>query len=274
MSLIKDGNNGIVQTEKKKIEHLGKTRKLDRPGNLISPLLSIIEGQLGEPESVTEKQVTQKKEYQAIRLFFRLAVTDSDHLDVASQELAEAFAGNINFRSEARSSFLQCVAPMIATGVEKRGRNKIENRIIQSAHECSLPTSDPLVVLALACLYGSAHARRVLKPHSPRIFNVLSDIHVIPRMLLVVAAVRRHAPLIRVRFATKDEGLKYVLQRIYYRSPQLTADREISCGMHYSPSLFPDLTQDAFCTLMEKTMAATNHSRQPSATQPLTTALH
>lgn len=72
VSLIKEANAGKEQLSQKKIAFLDRLRKLDRLGDYISALLSIIEGELGREDTVGEKALCQAKESTALRHFFQI----------------------------------------------------------------------------------------------------------------------------------------------------------------------------------------------------------
>ncbi|MGD6771332.1 hypothetical protein VQ049_13470, partial [Staphylococcus arlettae] len=86
-----------------------------------------------------------------------------------------------------------------------------ENKLAELAISDGLETTDSIVVLFVACLYGNLDARKVLKPTKPdSTYNVLSDVHLSPRIALVKSVARELPIQLKVRFLTLDGGLEQV----------------------------------------------------------------
>jgi hypothetical protein len=120
----------------------------------------------------------------------------------------------------------------------------VEGQLVQLAKTCGLAPNDGIVMLFLGCLYGSDAARKVIKPARPNAYNVLSDVHVIPRVGMVKAVARLLPRPVKVRFVTFDEGLFGVLSHVHIVVSHFATDGELQMQIRYNPGLFPDLIDD------------------------------
>lgn len=245
VALIKDAVAGKPQTDEKKRAALDALRALDVPEHSISPLLSIIEGERGREDTADEKAGCLEKETDVAGQFFRQANTDAAHLNGLKQVAAELFAGMKESLWNERANFLMKAAPLVVQKVPENKRQGVEGKLVQLANACGLAPNDGIVILFLACLYGSDAARKVIKPTRPNAYNVLSDLHVIPRLGMVKAVAGMLPRPVKVRFWTLDEGLFGVLSHVDIVESRFAADGELQMEVRYNPTLFPDLITGA-----------------------------
>jgi hypothetical protein len=242
VSLIKEAFVDGKQRNAKKQAYLDWLRTLDFPENVFSPLLSIMEGEKGHADSTVEKAACLEKEADAVGRFFTRASTDTAHLRIFSASIAAMLSDFQESQWDERAAFFTNAAPLVAQKVGQRERRGVEDELIRLAAESGLATDDAIVMLLLACLYGSDAARRVLKPAKPDAYNVLSDLHVISRVGLIKAVAQQSPVPIRVRFLTLDEGLFGILDHIGIVRPRLSATGGVAMQIRYSPVLFPALS--------------------------------
>lgn len=257
VSLIKECNAGKVQTDRKKVDFLRYLRTLDRPGDYVSPLLSIVEGEHGREDTAGEKSACQRKESEEVRRFFRFASTDSDYLDACSETVGSTFT---EFRESAwneRENFLRNAAPLIAQGIKKHHRKSVEHQLFALAQSADLSASDPIVVLCLACLYENGHARSVIKPTEPPFYNVLNDVHTLSRVEAIRAQIQRSGFSLKTKFISRDKGLMQMRSQIDISDRAITDVGELQCTMRYRPELFPALPENDYLALMDRIMQTT-----------------
>jgi hypothetical protein len=252
VALIKDSNAGKIQTDKKKIDFLRRLRQLDSERDYVSPLLSIMEGEHSRKDTAEEKVACQRKESGAVRRFFKLANTDSDFLDANGNVLGQVFTEYREGGWIAREAFLRAAAPLISSAVKKNERKTIEDQLIAMALEAGLTQLDPLLVICLACLYGSEDARKLIKPSNLNTYNVLSDLHVLSRVALVQSVAGDHGAALRVRVVSRDSGLMGVLSHIELVDCKLRAEGELQLTLRYGEGLFPALSNDHYLNLLDK----------------------
>ncbi|CAG4890898.1 hypothetical protein [Paraburkholderia gardini] len=242
VALIKDAAVDGKQRDAKKQAYLDWLRTLDRPENGFSPLLSIMEGEKGYADNAVDKAACLETEAGAVGRFFTHASTDAAQLRLFADGVATMLSGLQESQWGNRVVFFTSAAPLVVQKVAQRERRGVEDKLIQLAAGSGLATDDAIVMLLLACLYGSDAARRVLKPARPNAYNVLSDLHVISRVGLIKAVAQQSPVPVRVRFLTLDEGLFGILDHIGIVRPQLTATGGLAMQIRYSPALFPALS--------------------------------
>lgn len=255
VSLIKRVVDGGSPRDKTECAALEKLKSLDRPEMRFSPLLSSIEGEKGREDSVEEKAVCVEKEAVALGRFFKNAGTDSSYLGERRDLAAEVFAGSIESLWTERTDFLLKAASLIAQKVGQLERRAVEEKLITFARASKLAADDALTVLCIACLYGSEDARKVLKPHKPNAYNVLSDLHVISRVGMVKAVVDTLTLQVKVRFETLDLGLRGVLSKVRIVSSELRPDGSVQICIRYLPALFPELPEAGVVDLLNRLTA-------------------
>lgn len=252
VSLIKNALAGTKTVGVKKQNDLFTLRALDVPQHSISPLLSIIEGERGDADSVAEKAECLAKETDAIAGFFVQACTDAVFLRALNNSVARIFAGVQESQWDERTDFLVKAAPLIAQKVATRKRGSVEHELIRLAEDTGLASGDAIVVLFLACLYGNDAARKLIKPSQPSAYNVLSDLHIISRVGMVKAAAGQLLRPIKVRFHTLDEGLRDVLKHVGIVRPQFTSDGGVTMQIRFGPPLFPELAAADSIALLQR----------------------
>lgn len=242
VALIKDAAVDGKQRDAKKQAYLDWLRTLDVPENGFSPLLSIMEGEKGYADSAVEKAACLETEADAVERFFMRANTDAAHLRPFADSVAAMLSGLQESQWDERAGFFTSAATLVVQKIAQRERRRVEDELVRLAAESGLATDDAIVMLMLACLYGSDAARRVLKPARPNAYNVLSDLHVISRVGLIKAIAQQSPVPVRVRFLTLDEGLFGILDHIGIVRPRLTATGGWAMQIRYSPALFPLLS--------------------------------
>lgn len=248
VNLIKDVVAGKEPTDVRKQRCVQFLREIDTSMSYISPLLSIIEGEIGLEDSAEQKADCQKKESEALRQFFSVANIDSDHLDTLRDNLA-AFTTYRVGQCGARTVFFQQAVKLIATKVSQNKRPAVERDLICAAKFAGLSAGDALLMLCLACLHGNDDARKVIKPHCPNAYNVLNDLNVVLYIGLIKALV--DIPMI-TRFITMDQGLERVLSNIRVAETDLRDVYKLHMKLRYLPELFPELDHAGYCALMTK----------------------
>ena len=255
ISLIKETNAGKVQTERKKIKFLSDLRSLDRAGSYFSAILSIIEGEHGKEDTAEEKAACQRKESESLRQFFKIARLDSDYLDSTSSTFAHIFTEHREAGWERRGLFCTAAAPLITHPVKREKRRGLESRLIAIAKDFKLEATEPTVVLALACVYGSEDARRVIKPAKFNAYNVLSDLQILSRINMIASIGTDWNCSLQFTFLSMDSGLNGVLKHIKVLERNMT-EGTLNLRFQYSGGLFPGLTQAEHIDLLHRLIDA------------------
>ncbi len=254
VSLIKAAKNGKETNDQKKLEMLRTLRRIDTPASAISPILSLIEGQLGKKESFEEKTITLDKEAEALRHFFSFARTDCDFLQIHKNKFASTFT---EYREEYwtnYAAFLEEAFKLIKNKVPTQKRPVVESQIIHLARKHSIYTGSTIVVACLSCLHEGNAARNILKPHitPANIFNVLNDLLIISKISCVKAVANQLCDSnLKICFLTLDEGLRDFLEGLLIHEVELTA-RGVNIKLKFLNSLFPSLSETEYLKLLHK----------------------
>ncbi len=252
VSIIKDSISGVLQHDGKKLGMLVWLRSIDRPGNFVSPLFSIMEGQLGRIESAEEKAETLQKECACISRFFKRAKTDSDFLLDSYELVSSVFSGKVEANFDVYVEFLREVCGKIYQPVSRERARVLKEEIISGANGRSIPLGHPVVVCCLSVLYGCQFSRKLLKPKENmcNLHNSLSDILIIPRLSHVRAVGTNKG--IFFKFVTLDEGLDFFVSRTSIERSNVVGDGFVYSDVSYDRDLFPNITDDEYYSLMSE----------------------
>jgi hypothetical protein len=256
VSCIKDANDGKETTDEKKRALLERLRGMDQTGLVVSPLLSIIEGEKGRVDTAEEKAACLIKEAGAVAQFFKNARVDSSFLLDNVGRASEIFAGPIEELWDLREQFLKFAFPLLGGGVRKEERADVEAHLIAEARRIGLEAIDPSLMLCLAALYGVGAARELLKPTKAKFYNALSDLHIISRLGLLLAIARKRQAMLSIEVVTLDAGLDGVLKGLELVGQSIRDDGYIQHQVRYSVSLFDQLSEDEALDLMDRVLTA------------------
>ena len=166
-------------------------RTIDRKGNIVSPLLSILEGSARRAQSGPELHDQLMADSLAVGMFYRLATTDSEYLQTLSATTVAALAPHVREKTSALAPLAMKLQALVVQQRKWIEAREVLLKIDSLANEHEVNLSHPLVTCAVACLYGSASARGVLKPAvSPTVegaYNAVADI----RYVMETAYIRK-----------------------------------------------------------------------------------
>lgn len=247
-------------------------RMLDKDNNLISPLLSIREGQSGIRENKEEYEQTLLKETEAISKFFKKAKTDSKFLIEMKDEFSDIFSNNIEFNWGNYISFIKEMQGLLYQPVSKNEKDNFKKKILDSALVNNILHTHPSVLCALSVLYGCNEIRKVLKPKKIRsderinkdAYNTMNDLIVLSRVHMIqVVSYEKGYHKDKIKFSTFDKGLEFFLNCMKTKKLSAKYDHvldnaatisEMSC----SPKLFPELEESEVIKLIQSLQESYN----------------
>lgn len=232
-------------------KHIRVAREIDRPNNMVSPILAIMEGSSRLPQTAAQMKVSLEKDAGAVKKFYTVARTDNHALLNPELDMVNAFAPHMRKKAGELMPFVREVQPLLVRTYSIADARKIRSDIDDMAKRFSLPLAHPVVTCALSCLYNHDAARKVLKPAvtstDESAYNAVADI----RILMDVAYIRNlwndnrqsHMP---VRLHSRDKKLNQ-LDKLLKISAQggnrlkgANGDLElIQFSATHSPELFP-----------------------------------
>lgn len=215
--------DGALAAEARKAELVARLRNLDRPHNAFSYLMALMEKvsdtRIGLSDQELEGQILT--DVGSMRRFFvnaRVLEGDEFLRDFARQLRREP----LELMRPAYLEFLRAANDrfQLANPVSRAKRLRMAEQVMAQADALSIGRQHAIVLLTLACLYGNASARRVMKykadPQTFEAENALADVMTISRFLNRKLEIeddgrRGLTPYRRAIFITDDSGLDDVL---------------------------------------------------------------
>lgn len=239
-------------------------KKIDNRSNIISPILSVIEGQSGRKENENEIEITLKKESDVVGRFFNKSMTDSKYFGDSERvkEFIKVFGNHTEHSWKYYVSFIKEVGGFIHQPVSISNKMDIENKMFDLASQKNIKCSHPVFVAALATLYGHCGARKVIKPkknygseeeRNKAAYNAASDLIVISRIANIRSIARRKSGKnILVTFFTFDKGLLSFSRGVCINWDRAIPSGGVEVNASYDRSLFPDLDDDGWSRVIKK----------------------
>lgn len=244
VDVIKVANAGKEQKGIKEQRMLTFLKSIDDSKYSVSPLLALIEGEHGREDSAEEKIVQLHKETSAVASFFRHARTDENFLKSEQEQFSNVFTRFREGNYDARAEFRHRAIPLVRQSVALKDRRKVENQLLELAILVGLDTDDAVVVMFLACLYSNDLVRELLKlKHPEKTYNVLSDIHLLPRIGIIKTVAKSKAAGLKVRLLTLDKALEHTLSKIRISAGDIVDGTIGNIGIRYLPELFIGLSE-------------------------------
>lgn len=205
----------------KLIDHL---RELDKPQHSFSYLFALMEKVSDSRGIDTDDELEAKilSDLESLRNFFIKAQI------VESDEFILSFLRNLrgNPIEEKRSNYLGFLTALnnqfnLSNPISPKHRLDNAAQIITQTNHFDFSKQHPIVVIALACLYGNPAAKKLMKfkdnseKFDPE--NALADIMLINRFASIKLEIEHlgrsgNAPFLRSEFLTDDNGLIQILK--------------------------------------------------------------
>lgn len=164
ISVIKDVNaEKVISADKKDI--LSKLKEIDRRENIITPILSLFEGEHGRLDSESEIEHIVSKETYHVKNFFIYASVDKS----IRRELLPLFKeGKLSseFQTDISNKikFLQEVNRYIYQPVSSEERASFRDEIVDLLAAFNIDKCHPISVAVLCALYEDEVCKKILKP--------------------------------------------------------------------------------------------------------------
>lgn len=248
-------DKNVVEDIKKSLKGIPSSgaafaRAIDRKGNTVSPLLSILEGSVQKAQSGPEFHDQLMVDTLAVSMFYRWVRTDSEYLRSLGATTVAALAPHMR---EKTSGLVPLIMELQALVVHQRSWKDARHALQQIdalATQHAVNLSHPLVTCAVSCLYGSKPARGVLKPAvnpTPEgAYNAIADIRLAMEAAYIVRMRNEHVPRENIRLYSSDKDLNAFARMLEIRVDTSLAsdefDREIvSFTSTMSGNLLPSL---------------------------------
>jgi hypothetical protein len=246
-------SEGALAADARKAALASRLRHLDRPQNSFSYLLALTEKVSDLQVSLSDDELETQilRDVAAMRRFFAQAKIQEEDGFLLN------YARTLRHRppevaQEAYLDFLRLANGRgLANPVARADRLEVARAILVQADSLSITRQHPTVLLTLACLYGNAAARKVMKfradPRSFRAENALADIMIISRFLPLKLQIEQDARngrngFMRLAFLTDDTGLEGVLacfkgQRVRFTEKDGSHERRLDVRVEFADLL-------------------------------------
>lgn len=196
-------------------------RSIDRKGNIVSSLLATMEGCKQRAQSGSEFHDQLMVDSQSVGMFYRWARTDSEYLRTFASSAVAAFAPHMREKANALVPLAMRLQALVVHQRKWEEARTMLSKLDELAAEHDVNLSHPLLICAIACLYGSRPARRVLKPAvSPThegAYNAITDIRLVMEVAYVRKMMADRIPRAIVRLHTSDKPLNALARIIDIR---------------------------------------------------------
>ena len=230
-------NSSVLKRMERKAKLVNHLRNLDRENNGFSYLFALMEKVSDSRGSLTLEELETQilADLAALRVFFKKAkVIETD--DYVISFLRELHGQPIELEREVYLQFLRLLNDKfkLSNPVSSSKRFTVSQEIVKEAERLKIYKQHPVVILAIACVYGNRAAKKLVKfkSNSNRFDaeNALADIFLISRFakvkLEIEALARNGGPYAKVDFITDDDGLINVLK--YYEPQSVKYDDDIN----------------------------------------------
>lgn len=212
-----------LDKQPRKASLIATLRDLDRPNNCVSYLCALMEKVSDSRGLLTFDELKTQilADISSLRGFFKNArILEGD--DFLIEFLEELMGKPIESKRAEYLSFLETLNNdfKLQNSISPTQRLCKAKEIIQEASALSISIHHPIVTISLACLFGNASAKKLMKfKADPGKFdseNAMADVLLISRFAKIKLEIehygRNGAPYQRVHFITDDNGLSELVR--------------------------------------------------------------
>lgn len=249
ISLIKDNNAKRVldDIQRKKICYL---KSIDKKKNIITPILSIWEGENGKLQSIEEKNKTLLKESNEIKRFFLKAKIDSNIL-IEYTSLPNILSDEAINKCEIWLDLLNNLNQKLYQPLKIEDKSIVFNEIIKYCESKQQCCYHLVPALCIAALYSNKDAKNVLKfkKNNFKPYNALFDIYFLVNFFAIQAHINQVNTEISCKLLTFDIALKNVISSIKLNNSRCIISSNHSdykITITYNKDFFQDMPDDIF----------------------------
>lgn len=224
---LQEGEKKIEKTNE--IEMQKKLKRIDKSTNIISLMLSIIEGRKGYKESKEEKEQAISEEVSILNGFFKKAGTDINFFLKNTEEFSKVLSeDHVEIDQSIYIEYLDYFFVLWAdhqenNNIPKNIRDKCIDKLIEKAKELDLQLQHIVILFTLGAVEGQSVAIQILKPKAAKSYNAYSDIAVLTR---VGSHIARFKSSHNCKFLTLDKGLLGAFKILKIRGASLTRNSD------------------------------------------------
>ncbi|WP_163124127.1 hypothetical protein [Acinetobacter portensis] len=211
------------------IEMQSRLKSIDKSTNMVSLMLSIIEGRRGRKETLVEKSQTIIEEINILKGFFKHANTDIAFFEKRSELSSDVLSrGYIESDEALYVSYLNIFFNLWGSynensSIPPKIRAEFTDKLIEYAKTINMQPQYLVVILTIGAVYGKSEALQILKPKDKNSHNAYADIAVITRLGNHMV---RFSETYNCDFLTMDKGLLACFKIIKITSVSLMVNKD------------------------------------------------
>lgn len=250
-------------------DELRELRRIDKKKYLISPILSIMEGQIGIKENDSEVLATLHKETEAVAFFFKKAQTDTHALQHLASKAAKAFSSRTLENWEGYSQLIKFAQTHLFQPISPSKRWDMLIKLLNLAKMNGVPMVHPTLMCPLSVLYRCRESQKILKPKEIRdevsqkraMYNTVCDLVAVNWIATFRANSLEAGHQDTYKFMTFDKGLKFFLDTITLVNASSLANITV-ITMTYPKQLFPEMPDEEYASMFELMHSEASPSQQ------------
>ncbi len=249
VSVIKD-SVARKKVSSDKLARLTNLRKIDKKGNIISVIFSIIEGQSGKKETKDQMLLTLEKETKAISEFYHHAHTDSKILKQSKDKFIEIHSGEIEEGYGLYEEIIKKVREKPFHSIKAKDRKDILKDLISFVKERGISASHPVVICCLSGICGNPNARKIIKNKETDTYNAMNDLMTLPKVCFFIPILNpNNYP---VKFLTFDNYLDSFFNSFFSSIKDISIVNGYMQVSHstFDKNIFPNLTDEEYKELL------------------------
>jgi len=187
MIYIENYNKNPIAGKNDIISHL---ITLDSSDNKFTPILSILEGsRKGKDNIININNDIERNIYQ-LKLFFKYSYIDTSLQDVNQIRNFLAMKNSVEYKQIIKLyiSFLEEINPLLKK-VRKEERSEVRDMIIEKSKKYNISIYHPIVIAALAWVYGDNLGANILKISKKDHYNAVMDISHLSNFLFIIGLI-------------------------------------------------------------------------------------
>lgn len=210
--LIRRRRDKIPENDMKIILSL---KSKDKKKNMFTPLLSIMEGTSGKEEDTEKIKTNIEKEFHELAKFFKKSYIESSLIKSNTREKFLKAITSIGHRHQICCwiQFLKETNFYLSKNICQDRKLYITNEILEIAKKYDIDKKHPIVIAALAKLYGDNTGQKILKfkqkAERKNFYNSVMDINCLWRFLRLTGKnnISQYKYKLQFKFITGDKGL-------------------------------------------------------------------
>lgn len=239
------------KNKKYNLSKINKLKALDQSNKHVTPLLSVIEGELIREQTKEEALSLYYKESRYIFKFFKKANLWGNTF--FPTKISQSFNYNENWDNQ--KNFLEDVRAMISLlSLPKKELENAKNKVLELAEKNNLKKTNMIVFFVLSGVYGNINIQRVIgKKGKKTAYNALNDLNNLAYVLFFIGQYKQLDYKANIDFYTDDDALKKAWNNIktYKYETHIYKD-QVFLPIEKMGKIFPNIGKRKYAKLLKE----------------------